>query len=156
MNYNVIEERRSIRKYKNQSVSRELIEKLVDAARLAPSAKNRQPWKYIVYTGAAKAALLDVMEAALKKEDREHHLLPESAFGLPDAFNTLRIMREAPVIIFVMNTNGQSPYKAVNSDRRVAEICDSLSRISSLSLVACHCKIVYFWGFSPCLSISFS
>ena len=34
MNYNVIEERRSIRKYKNQSVSRELIEKLVDAARI--------------------------------------------------------------------------------------------------------------------------
>lgn len=155
MNYNVIEERRSIRKYKNQSVSRELIEKLVDAARLAPSAKNRQPWKFIVYTGAAKAALLDVMEAALKKEDREHRLLPESAFGLPDAFNTLRIMREAPVIIFVMNTNGQSPYKAVNSDRRVAEICDSLSigaAVDNLLLKATELGLGTLWIANTCFA----
>ena len=82
---------------------------LVEAAALAPSAKNRQPWKYIVYTG--------------KEKDR---LLPKSAFGLPDAFNTLRIMKEAPVVIIVMNTNGQSPYEDIDADGRVMEICDSL------------------------------
>lgn len=82
---------------------------LAEAAALAPSAKNRQPWKYIVYTG--------------KEKDR---LLPKSAFGLPDAFNTLRIMKEAPVVIIVMNTNGQSPYEDIDADGRVMEICDSL------------------------------
>lgn len=81
----------------------------MEAAALAPSAKNRQPWKYIVYTG--------------KEKDR---LLPKSAFGLPDAFNTLRIMKEAPVVIIVMNTNGQSPYEDVDADGRVMDICDSL------------------------------
>ena len=41
-------------------------------------------------------------------------------------FNTIRIMKEAPVSIIVMNTNGQSPYEDVDADGRVMEICDSL------------------------------
>lgn len=57
MKQNVIEERRSIRRYKSKSVSRKEIEQLVEAAELAPSAKNRQPWKYIVYTGKEKDRL---------------------------------------------------------------------------------------------------
>ena len=63
----MIEERRSIRKFKGESVSKQHIETIVEAARLAPSAKNRQPWKYLVYTGQKQNALLDVMESALKK-----------------------------------------------------------------------------------------
>ena len=42
-------------------------------------------------------------------------------------FNTIRIMKEAPVVIIVMNTNGQSPYEDIDADGRVMEICDSLS-----------------------------
>ena len=76
-----IENRRSIRKYKNKNVSHEQIEAIVKAAILAPSAKNRQPWKYIVYTGEEKSKLLDVMENALEKENKNHTLLPKSSFG---------------------------------------------------------------------------
>lgn len=54
MSENAIYDRRSIRKYQDKEVSMELIEQLIDAARMAPSAKNRQPWKYIVYTGDGK------------------------------------------------------------------------------------------------------
>lgn len=46
-------------------MGREQIEAIIEAAVLAPSAKNRQPWKYIVYTGESKAKLLEVMEAAV-------------------------------------------------------------------------------------------
>ena len=45
-----IVERRSIRKYKEMEVPQDQIEKIVEAAVKAPSAKNRQPWKYIVYS----------------------------------------------------------------------------------------------------------
>ncbi len=41
-----IKNRRSIRKYKNTGISKEIIEDLIDCARLAPSAKNKQPWKF--------------------------------------------------------------------------------------------------------------
>jgi len=45
---NVIYNRRSIRKYKPDPVPDEIIEKILNAARLAPSAHNIQPWHFIV------------------------------------------------------------------------------------------------------------
>lgn len=49
MNFSeVIEKRRSIRKYKNTSIPKEKILKILEAARIAPSASNRQPWHFIV------------------------------------------------------------------------------------------------------------
>ncbi len=59
---NAIKERKSIRKYKPDDVKREDIEEIIKAGILAPSAKNRQPWKYIVYTKESKNNLLDEME----------------------------------------------------------------------------------------------
>lgn len=40
--------RRSIRKYKNEKIDKSDIEKLLKSAMQAPSAFNRQPWKFIV------------------------------------------------------------------------------------------------------------
>lgn len=54
--------RRSIRKYTDEQVSRHIIEQIIDAGRVALSAKNRQPWKYLVYSGEEKDKLLAVME----------------------------------------------------------------------------------------------
>jgi nitroreductase len=44
----VIKNRRSIRSYKPTPVPREKINKILEAARIAPSASNRQPWHFIV------------------------------------------------------------------------------------------------------------
>ncbi|GAB6110202.1 nitroreductase family protein [Fusibacter bizertensis] len=52
---NAIFNRRSIRKFKDQSVEPEKIEKLLRAAMQAPSAANQQPWEFIVVQD--KAAL---------------------------------------------------------------------------------------------------
>jgi len=41
-----IEQRHSIRKFKNAPVPKEHVLALVDAARLAPSASNTQPWRF--------------------------------------------------------------------------------------------------------------
>ena len=40
--------RRSIRKFKNTEVSDEVVLKLLETARYAPSAKNSQPWEFII------------------------------------------------------------------------------------------------------------
>lgn len=45
---NIITERRSIRKFKPNVVPDDMIKKLLDAARLAPSAGNCQPWRFVV------------------------------------------------------------------------------------------------------------
>lgn len=44
----LVKKRRSVRKYLNKSVPRELLDKCLEAARLAPSACNSQPWTFIV------------------------------------------------------------------------------------------------------------
>jgi nitroreductase len=46
--FDTIKDRRSIRTYKGERIPKDQIEKLLEAARLAPSAGNRQNWKFIV------------------------------------------------------------------------------------------------------------
>lgn len=45
---NEIQERRSIRKYKSQEVKDEDLLQIIEAARLAPSGNNTQPWRFII------------------------------------------------------------------------------------------------------------
>ena len=44
----IIEKRKSIRKYKDKEISDDIINKIIDVARLAPSGNNAQPSEYIV------------------------------------------------------------------------------------------------------------
>ncbi|RKY44419.1 MAG: nitroreductase [Candidatus Omnitrophota bacterium] len=46
--FEAIKKRRSIRKYKDKQVEEEKILKILESARLAPSAKNLQEWRFIV------------------------------------------------------------------------------------------------------------
>ena len=48
----VIAQRRSIRKFADRPVAREKLNACIEAARLAPSACNSQPWHYIVIDDA--------------------------------------------------------------------------------------------------------
>ncbi|MCK4375909.1 MAG: nitroreductase family protein [Candidatus Brocadiae bacterium] len=43
-----IKERRSIRSYEDREVEQEKLKQVLDAGRLAPSAGNRQEWKFVV------------------------------------------------------------------------------------------------------------
>ncbi|OGP67408.1 MAG: hypothetical protein A2W27_05240 [Deltaproteobacteria bacterium RBG_16_44_11] len=53
-----IEKRRSIRKFKPDSIANEYIRELLNAARLAPSGCNAQPWRFKVVKDAATKAKL--------------------------------------------------------------------------------------------------
>ena len=44
----LIRKRQSVRKYSDKNVGKDKISRCIEAARLAPSACNAQPWKYIV------------------------------------------------------------------------------------------------------------
>lgn len=52
--FEAIASRRSIRQYADAPVSRETVMKVLEAARLAPSWKNKQCWRYIVVEDAAR------------------------------------------------------------------------------------------------------
>lgn len=44
----VIKTRRSVRRYKQDPIPEEVFSRVMEAARLAPSGKNLQPWKFII------------------------------------------------------------------------------------------------------------
>ena len=148
-------ERRSIRKFKDEAVSREDIIEIIKAASAAPSAKNRQPWKYIVYTGSSKESLLKAMEKGLHRERKENPILPASASGLADAVNTMRIMVKAPVLIVIINIFGKSPFIQIDRDERVSEICNTLSigaSVENLILAAHERRLGTLWVANTCFA----
>ena len=61
--------RRSIRRYLDRPVPPALIDQLLDAAAWAPSAHNRQPWRFaVIQTAAVKAQLADRLGERLKAD----------------------------------------------------------------------------------------
>ena len=93
-----IYERRSVRKYKNKKVSQDLIEEVIDAGRMAPTAINMQPWKFYVLTD--KARILSLSTEIAKAAENAFNL----AHGV-DKSNTIDyIFHGAPVVIFITAT----------------------------------------------------
>lgn len=150
-----IDNRRSIRKYTSEEIPQEIIEEMIYAATLAPSAKNRQPWKFIVFKGAVKDELVQVMRQGIENEKKTHALMPEWAFAIPDAENTVRVMGEAPCLIVVLNTNGKTPFTAIDNEKRIVEICDSLSigaAIENMILAATEHDLGTLWIANTCFA----
>lgn len=54
--YDVIKSRRSIRGYKNDEIPSDVIARIAEAVNLAPSACNKQPWKFKIIMNAEQRA----------------------------------------------------------------------------------------------------
>ena len=150
-----IENIRSIRKYKPDEIERKLIDEIIYSASLAPSAKNRQSWKFIVYQGKEKDKLVDVMRHGINSEKMTHELMPEWAFAIPDAENTVRIMQEVPCLIAVLNTNQYTPFASIENEKRIVEISDSLSigaAIENMILTATGYGLGTLWIANTCFA----
>lgn len=150
-----IYQRRSIRKFQDRDVPTELINQILDAGRVAPSAKNRQPWRYICFANEYKNQLLEAMECGLKREEEGITDLPKSQYGILDAKNTLVIMQKALVIVVVLNTNGRSPFLPVDNDERIVEQCDLLSigaSVENMLLTAEDLGLGALWIANTCFA----
>jgi len=92
-----IRDRRSIRRFRDKPVSRETIERLLDATIQAPSAKNGQPWRFVVLEGEHKEHLTTLMH---DKADA----LTAQGDGIGSLRWTVNTMEQAPVAIVIINT----------------------------------------------------
>jgi nitroreductase len=61
--FETIKKRYSCRAYQNRPVESEKLDKILDAARLAPSARNFQDWRFVVVTDTEIRAQLSVAAA---------------------------------------------------------------------------------------------
>ena len=106
-----IYERRAVRKYKDIAVDRKLVEQIIDAGKMAPSAINKQPWQFYILADKeeikafskqiAKASVKGIAQTGLKsivKSAAEFiHSPHDLSFFKGDDF----IFHGAPVVIFV-------------------------------------------------------
>lgn len=103
--------RRAVRKYQPTAVDRQQVEQLIGAARMAPSAMNRQPWKFYVVSNAELIHLLskDIVKKAFKEEVKKGFKgILASASALLHALHNFDLSRfddpifyKAPVVIFI-------------------------------------------------------
>lgn len=95
--------RRSIRKYAITPIPQNDIENIILAGMQAPSAKNRQPWQFVVVQGDSKNGMINAMKNGLAREIEEPKL-PKSKKYIDGAKYTLGIMEQTPVTIFIINS----------------------------------------------------
>ena len=128
----VIKGRRSVRTYKSDEVSEDLVRQCIEAATYAPSAKNGQQWRFTVLTGAAKDKFTDLYRDSLGKV----------TFDVGSSFGSCAMMEEAPVVILVWNTNEMGWASEVHSVS--AAIQNFLLKAHSLGLGACWIADVFY------------
>jgi F420 biosynthesis protein FbiB-like protein len=98
--------RRSIRRYRADPVTSEVVQRLVRAASAAPSAHNRQPWRFIALTdAAAKERLARAMGARLAA-DRTRDGDDAEAIRR-DVERSFARITGAPVVILVCLTTAE-------------------------------------------------
>ena len=112
-----IKSRRSIRNYRDEALPKEIIEKIIEAGRYAPSAENRQPWRFVVITNKA---LIKELSEKTKKEIagmlRRKRKFRKKYPGLDDrqtllffqaVANSSRdvIFHDAPAVVFIITEN---------------------------------------------------
>jgi nitroreductase len=79
----LVQSRRSIRKYQDKAVERAKILQCIEAARLAPSAENVQPWRFIIFDDP------DIIKQL-------------SAHAFSGIYSPTRFASKAPVIIVIL------------------------------------------------------
>jgi nitroreductase len=103
--YQVIQSRQSIRKFKKQSIERELLEKIISQAGFhAPSGKNNQNWKFFVVTGNKRDEYLKYSQKSwLGIKDQLKNKLKPSLYDFTERF--FFTLGDAPAIIFAYSVN---------------------------------------------------
>lgn len=154
----VIQDRRSIRSFTEEPVSEEAIRMILEAARLAPSGENAQPWRFIVVRDAETRKRLGAIggggsgrrftaEFVTKKmQERFAGLQDEekkkAAFEKLTSGNVSAFLADAPVDIVVCGRKNvwDLPYDTS------AAIENMLLMVTALGLGAC-------WVIAPCIDV---
>jgi nitroreductase len=102
--YQLIESRKSIRKYKPQPVPRDVIERILAAGSHAPSGKNRQNWRFYVLTGKKRDEYLKLSQKSwLGIKDVLEKRLKPSLYAFTERF--FYTLGDAPVVVLCYSFN---------------------------------------------------
>ena len=92
--------RRSVRRFKTESVPAPIVERILETATYAPSAHNLQPWRFVVVTTSVAKTRLGEALTSKMRADMTIEGVPESEIE-SRATRSLRRLDEAPVVILL-------------------------------------------------------
>jgi nitroreductase len=102
---NSILQRRSIRKYRPELISKDLLDSILQAGLYAPSARNKQPWHLTVVCGHGALTRLtaEVKAATLRMPDNPYAVMVQKeaysvAYGAPTLIIVSGNIEEAPMV----------------------------------------------------------
>jgi coenzyme F420-0:L-glutamate ligase / coenzyme F420-1:gamma-L-glutamate ligase len=105
-----IRSRRSVRRFKPQAVPGAVIESILETALWAPSAHNRQPWRFVVLQNREdKARLADSMGAEFRRDLQRDGLSPQE-IDAQVVRSRLRILEAPLVILLCLDPSKLDPY----------------------------------------------
>ncbi len=136
--YDVVFKRRSIRKFKEDKVPREILDRVLEAGRWAPSGANLQPWRFIVVTASeVKSKIADVCTEYSKRVWRD--FAPETAKFLGARGGTWdkSYMKTVPVLIAVCYRVTHEPVSEYALASAWAAIENMLLAATNEKLAAC-------------------
>jgi len=106
--------RRAVRKYKDVPVDKDLIEQVIAAGRMAPSAMNRQPWHFYVLTNRndinvfSKAIKTGAIKGLFREGIKQLLHTAVAALHFPKGADFTKeedmIFHGAPVVIFITSS----------------------------------------------------
>lgn len=94
-----IKNRKSIRNFKNEDIPKEIVEDILNCGRLAPSAKNRQPWYFVILKNSMKDKVADLMIEYTKNNDETEERMKLNAPSTVSS--TARVIKQAPVLVLI-------------------------------------------------------
>ncbi len=143
--------RRSIRRFKADPVPEAVIREILHTATFAPSAHNRQPWRFAAITDpAAKTLLADALAVEFKR-DLEKDKLDPTEIEKRIIKSRQRIMGSPVVIILCVDMSEMDNYP--DTRRRKAEYIIATQSVSNAGmqlLLAAHAEgLGGVWVCSP-------
>jgi nitroreductase len=111
--FEVVQGRRSVRDFQPTPIPEDHIMQILDAARMAPTSGNQQPWKFLVVRDPATIENLQNGCVEAMMEAREARGMPVSSEVRTSVASSLQGYFSAPVYIVVL-TDGESRYPTYN------------------------------------------
>ncbi|MFA9402019.1 MAG: nitroreductase family protein [Anaerolineales bacterium] len=139
--YRIIQERRSIRRFDGSAIPPETLQRVLGAATRAPSAHNRQPWRFVIITALEdKRSLANTMGEEL----REDRLADGDDPGQieKDVAQSIERITDAPVVVITcLSMEAMDAYP--DERRKTAEYIMAVQGVSMAAqnlLLAAHAE----------------
>jgi nitroreductase len=103
----VLQNRRSVRKFRSDSIPEANIVKILDAARMAPTSGNQQPWKFLVIRDKDKINLMKetCIKKAMERYDKNEKKTDTREQHEKQVRNVFENYCSAPVYIIILTDN---------------------------------------------------